>query len=175
MFAALPLEREPFQFKDIPSAVPTWLQEVGGFAAFSLAIVVAVLLWQFFFGRRPARDAEPGRKSFVRSGAFKVLVALVALLYLAAFGARLPYLFRLIGASLSEDTSPPPAPMPTRLEEWLLTSAGACALLVAALPLLLDLFKFRWRRIWAIAKLSFKEALRRRILWVFSAILLVFL
>ena len=43
------------------------------------------------------------------------------------------------------------------------------------MPFVQNVFALRWRRIFALAGLSFKEALRRRVLWAFSALLLVFL
>jgi ABC-type transport system involved in multi-copper enzyme maturation permease subunit len=43
------------------------------------------------------------------------------------------------------------------------------------LPVAVNLARLSGRRIWAIARLSFKEALRRRVLWSFSALIVVFL
>jgi hypothetical protein len=48
-------------------------------------------------------------------------------------------------------------------------------LLAAGLPFALGLASVRFRRIWALAKLSFKEAIRNRVLYGFSAMLLVLL
>src|SRR5262249_32482302 len=62
-----------------------------------------------------------------------------------------------------------------RIAETCLTLAGACALLVVLLPFTANMVRFRARRIWGLAKLSFKEAVRRRVLWVFLALLLVLL
>jgi hypothetical protein len=42
-------------------------------------------------------------------------------------------------------------------------------------PFARNLARLRWRRIGALARLSFKEAVRRRVLYAFSALLLVFL
>src|SRR5205823_15036893 len=57
----------------------------------------------------------------------------------------------------------------------LYTIGGAVALLAAGIPFARELMKLRRRRIWALTKLSFKEAVRGRVLWVFLALLLVFL
>ena len=43
------------------------------------------------------------------------------------------------------------------------------------LPFAVSLSSLRFRRIWALTKLSFKEAIRNRVLYGFSALLLVFL
>jgi ABC-type transport system involved in multi-copper enzyme maturation permease subunit len=55
------------------------------------------------------------------------------------------------------------------------TAAGASAIFAVLLPILADLGQFSLRRIWAVARLSFKEAVRRKVLWVFLALLLVVL
>src|SRR5262249_7798457 len=52
---------------------------------------------------------------------------------------------------------------------------ACCALAAVLVPVLVNIPQLRWRRIWALAKLSFKEALRRRVLWAFSLLLVVFL
>src|SRR5438309_11705446 len=132
MFAALPLEREPFQFQDLPQAVVTWIQVVGGFAAFGGGCVLAFLLWRYLFRLRHAQGHLPemASKSFVRSSTFKVVIALVVLQYLVGISVKVPYFVRLIGASISDEASAPPTPTTTRFEEWMLTSASACALLV---------------------------------------------
>src|SRR5205814_3559414 len=59
----------------------------------------------------------------------------------------------------------------TPRQVWLLTVGGACALLAVLIPLLAGLGRLRFRRIWAIARLSIKETVRQRILWIFSALL----
>src|SRR5437870_911280 len=55
------------------------------------------------------------------------------------------------------------------------TAGGACALATALLPLLADALRLRWRRVWALAALTIKEVTRRRVLWVFALLGLVFL
>ncbi len=58
---------------------------------------------------------------------------------------------------------------------WMLTAGGVCALAGACLGFLLNLPEMSWRRIGAITRLSFKEALRRRVPYIFAVLLLVFL
>src|SRR5207248_10860804 len=60
-------------------------------------------------------------------------------------------------------------------EGVLLFTGGLLALVVVLVPFLLNVLALRWRRIFALAGLCFKEALRRRVLWAFSALVLVFL
>jgi ABC-2 family transporter protein len=52
---------------------------------------------------------------------------------------------------------------------------SAFALGAVLVPFLYDLRTLSWRRIWGLAKLSFKEAIRKRVLWAFSFLLLLFL
>ena len=56
-----------------------------------------------------------------------------------------------------------------------LTVGGALALFAVLLPFAVDLLRLRWRRIWALAKLTILEVSRRRVLWVFLLLALVFL
>src|SRR5258708_6060490 len=71
---------------------------------------------------------------------------------------------------------PAPAHPPTGLErirDYSLTIGGLLALLAFCEPFFIDLFRLRWRRIYALARLSFQEAVRRRVVWVFFFVLLV--
>jgi len=50
-----------------------------------------------------------------------------------------------------------------------------CALCAGRLRVVRGLGRVSARRIWALSRLSFKEAIRRRVLWVFSILIVVFL
>jgi hypothetical protein len=64
----------------------------------------------------------------------------------------------------------------TPTQRWVGALAGLCAIFAVALPVVVDVVtRVRGRRIWALALLSLKEARRRRVVWVFSSIALVFL
>jgi ABC-type transport system involved in multi-copper enzyme maturation permease subunit len=66
----------------------------------------------------------------------------------------------------------------TQLSQWtnlLLTIGGAAALIGFAIPFAADVVRLRARRIGALARLSFKEAVRRRVVWAPVVILLIFL
>src|SRR5262249_46834744 len=65
-----------------------------------------------------------------------------------------------------------------RLDRWyniFLALGGACGVVAVGVPFLRNVAAMRFRRIYALAKLSFKEAIRRRVLYAFSGLLLVFL
>ncbi len=52
---------------------------------------------------------------------------------------------------------------------------GAVALLGVFVPFLRDNLKVRFRRVWALARLAFMEAVRRRVIWVFLIFAVLFL
>jgi hypothetical protein len=58
---------------------------------------------------------------------------------------------------------------------WCFTLGGFGAFVAVFVPFVAHLADLRWRRIWALALLTVKEVIRRRILWVFAALALVFL
>jgi len=152
MFAALAIERDPLRLEDVPDGILYWIQSAGGFAA------VGLLLW-FVFGlpnwRREDREGVPRWQKALFLGA----TVLAVLFYLASYVAML-------------------APSGPRSFPWaglFLTLAGFCAVFAVGMPFLGNLFSLRWRRIFALAKLSFKEAVRRRVLYVFGFLLLLFM
>ncbi len=183
LFATLNLERDPLKLADVGRGLAGWVQDVGGFAAFALLVWLLIRLvgprrfkdsrwgflavWEEPRGRAAAYDPVPRWASSLFS-----LCALGAILgYLATAALRLP------GAM---------APAPAEGEEvaaggldrfagTTLTFAAACAIVAVCLPFVVNLLQLRWRRVWSIARLSFKEAVRRKVLYVFSALLLVFL
>jgi ABC-type transport system involved in multi-copper enzyme maturation permease subunit len=174
MFAALPLERAPLTVSDVPTGVLVWVQVAGGLS-FVLILGWLLIRWLRRFSSSAATTHEPLLPSL------RMLFGLLVLAAAVCYGAYGFANIRNIGygfASLSGDAAALPPEQTAReamIENWSSTIGGACALLAISLPFLGDFFRFRWRRIWAVAKLSFKEATRRRLLWVFSALLLVVL
>lgn len=154
-FATLVLEREPTRWSDLPAGMKTWVQDVGALAAVVLVPCLLVYLVRQAQGRtRPAATGE-------------TRLAPPLLLGLTLVGSALGYLLALTGWLLGGDDR--------TLLDWGKTMGGACALLTVALPFLVALTRLSPRRIWALAKVSFKEAVRRRILWVFAFMLVFFL
>ena len=187
MFAVLFLERDPLRMADLLPALFRWVQTVGGFA------MIGILGWLAvdWMRRRPAdRAAVPrSRRLFVA-----VCIGLALFAYALTLPLRLYEMFEFcFGSSLypspnggavevfwkpavelsqKQKTIIPGFPM---YEAWCLFVGGVLSLTVVLTPFVLNLFALRWRRIFALAGLSFKEALRRRVLWAFSALILVFL
>jgi ABC-type transport system involved in multi-copper enzyme maturation permease subunit len=156
MFAVMTFERDPMRLQDVPSGLLSWIQIAGGWAA------VGVLFWLLAFYTRmrgvdKARIAPWLQRVFVMGAA-------------ASLAGYVAY-FALLAASAAVKN---PAAL-VKYQSLALTLGGAGALLAAGLPFALSLPPLRFRRIGALAKLSFKEAVRSKVLYAFSALLLVFL
>jgi hypothetical protein len=168
IFASLVVEQEPVHWQDLPGQLELGVQNAGGFAAVALVIYCVYL---FFQGPSVARlPWSWWQRLLLRLGIIGMVVG-----YGAFAALKLP---ELLGKLVASAEGQPVAATSFGSPAWpsfALTFGGACALFVLALPFLSDLPLWRGRRIWALARLSFKEAIRRRVLWVFSALLLVFL
>jgi ABC-type transport system involved in multi-copper enzyme maturation permease subunit len=127
------------------------------------------------YGRLPSIDVS----GFVRERGrlFVVLFLTSALGALLIYQIVLPilYLPDIIQSIRSEALAVPPPEWKRRLLSVLWTVAGAAALFAVVLPILADLPRISLRRVGAIARLCLKEAVRRKVLWVFLALLLVVL
>jgi hypothetical protein len=195
---ALVIERDPVQSADLLASFLYWLQAAGGFAAFGLALwLVAAWLRTLLEPRKAvslhrrshfdplagtalADAPEADRRS-------QILAAWLRRLFFAAAGVatvvygilgllQLPAVLRQAWAFLAGQTYTPPK---TSVPAWLLTQGlivgGSAALFAVLLPFGVGLAAVRPRRIWAIALLTIKEVIRRRVLWVFLLLGLVFL
>ncbi len=167
MFGALFFDRDPLQLHDLGPGFLSWLQDAGGFAAAGLVLWLVFGLSRW---RTEQRAAVPGWQSGVFSGAI-LGAALSYLVYFALF----PFV-----ATSEPSTSAPVAGQQSSgglagAQGLFLALGGACAIVAVGLPFGRNLARVRFRRIFALAKLSFKEAVRRRALYACSALLLVFL
>src|SRR5229473_2793579 len=188
MFAVLEMEGDPLSWYKVPEAVHEWLEAVGGFA------ILGLVIWFIF---RLVTPPPPSVRKTGLSPASWIIWSTV----LAVVVASLPIVLTIIwdGLGLTDPSQPRPAKASwTRHLKLPFTStspgsalpllglrrdyayflyyaASSWAIAAVMLPFLMGLTRLRFRRIWSLAKLSFKEAIRRRVLWAFSALLLVFL
>jgi hypothetical protein len=165
IFATLVLERSPLQWADVPGGIVTWVTVVGGFATLFLA------LWLLYYvlGLGTSTAAQKKQASLFTAA---LVIALVGF----AVGGALTYLGRTQEAQQSgEGQARATAGVLQTVGTVSYLIGGGCALAAFLFPFATDIVRLRWRRIWALARLSFKEAIRRRVLWVFSAMVLVFL
>ncbi|HEV3202791.1 MAG TPA: hypothetical protein VGY77_00340 [Gemmataceae bacterium] len=173
MFATLTLERDPLKFEQIPADIQSWLLAAGGFSA------AGILLWLLLqLGHREGSGPIAGGHSWI-----KILLAIILGGYvvsilpagIALVGYDLGWGDPAIGAGKTIGGLAKGDRLKFVLTVDLLKYGAGCALVAALLPVLFHLGRLSPRRIWALTKLSFKEAVRRRILWVFSLLVLVFL
>ncbi len=152
---AMTLEQDPMRLQDVPGDFIAAVQKAGGWAA------CGVLLW-VLLGYTRIRETD--RRAIVPWQRTTFLTGMIV--------AALSYLLAgVLGLVLLATNS-------SRLQmtqSICLTIGGAGALVAAGLPFVLSFSNLRFRRIWALARLSFKEAIRSRVLYGFSALLLVFL
>jgi MFS family permease len=188
IFAVFTFDREPLQWAELPAALKDWTQGAGGVAAAGLAIWCLA----YFLRRRWLRSGfetavlggaggalEPAATAAVRAATAPEMRSfswsLTALLFagLTVCAAACYGLVLLLLGATGADV--PLGSWTTSAISILLTVGGACAIAAVLVPVLADLARFRLHRIWALARLSLKEALRKRYVWGFSAMALIFL
>jgi ABC-type transport system involved in multi-copper enzyme maturation permease subunit len=187
LLGSLILDHEPLELSDVPSAVASWLRDAGGLFAFGLAIVGIAYLARWSAGTAPGlfqlsgldAVADIAQQARRRRGALRAL----AFLTLAAASFALYVLFAALLLVEDVPTRRPvvrrgeiPETIYTPTQNLVLTLAGALAVAAVVLPILLDLWaRIRWRRIWALARLSLKEAWSKGIVWVALIIPFIYL
>jgi hypothetical protein len=172
MFATFVIEREPTRLADLLPVLIAWLQSVGAIAG------VGLVLYYIFkrhdraasavvtrAGRMPIRRVGSSLAFFLACGSWIGFAAVLSALWLQALGFRFALAFQ-----------PGSVPGGFSIGDLVFAGAGLLALLVVGGPFL------RWllleaspRRIWAVARLSLKEALAGKVIYVFAAFSLVFL
>lgn len=164
MFAALVFEsgREPFRLENMPEALANWAQSYGGWAAFGLALWLLV-------GFTRMRSTEKARIPAWESITIAVLAVFACVAYLIVAGYAVA---DLVSFSRGVEVKDPAL---WSFRYWCLTLGGVFSIAAVLVPILRNAVSLRWRRIWGLTRLSFKEALRSRVLYVFSFLLLVFL
>lgn len=203
MLFAFAIERDPLSYADVPGWVIAFLQIAGGYAALGLTIWVLAYLIRRLTVRSPearapvfdpfggflrldapggAPEAGPLDRALARAApalrrVFVAAVVLAAVLYGGLGALHLPAFLSWAAAKYAGETYNPSPPRPAvqQLIGLGLTAAGACALFAVLLPFGVDLLRLRGRRVWALAKLTVLEVIRRRVVWVFLLLALVFL
>src|SRR5262245_32108846 len=166
MFAALILEREPMNLADVPLGLLRWVQITGVVAAIGLVVHGVA-----GYVRRVA-----GHDSNVKKRSSLAFVGLARALYLAYLAVMLvSALLASMGAVFMVQLVPSSGRGPLRLGDYLFAAVGALALVAVLAPFTPGLPHLRWGRIWALARVSLKEAVRRRVMWAFGVIVLIFL
>jgi uncharacterized protein YnzC (UPF0291/DUF896 family) len=170
LFASLVFDREPLRWATLPDALVVWLQNAGGVSAFGIAVVLLAR----------ALQRDPNELNFWILP--PRLRALLPVLKYAILASAIGYLVLVLGWIGSWVRMPRSEMLLTRVNDsqpftvgdWILTLSGLLALFVTLTPIILDLTsRISSSRIWAIARLSWKEAVRGRVIWVFGSLALV--
>jgi hypothetical protein len=199
LFAALVFDRMPLQWSQLPNGIATWVQAVGTVSAFGIAIVLLARALQrdqntLDFLAPADRGAIPDSLAagglatgFVPGGfiygALRIAMSLglqgkfIAGLRYAIMASAAGYiLFGLLWLGATAGIGLLRTMQAQVTMAWIFTISAALALGVVLTPLAIDLcMRISVSRIWAIARLSWKEAVRGRVIWVFGAMTLVFL
>ena len=156
IFATLFVERDPLSWADVPAGIVQWVQSVGGFACLGL------LLW-LVFGWMRTSVVEKNRLPAWKKIIFSVLAGSGLILFVIAIGLRF---FNANNYEAMQNAK--------FLENFQLLASALC-LAAILLPFICNIPRFSLRRIFGLAKLSFQEALRRKVVYAFAALLLIFL
>jgi hypothetical protein len=173
LFAALVIERPPLDWGGFGGAIGQWLRDVGLYAFIWLCLLgLSYMLVPEFRHRTPWNWMY---RTMLYAAVAAVVLGGVFLILLANQG-----MVRDVDAPRSSDPMAASQPEPqtyTTPQKICLSLAGALCLFAVLLPLGRDLRQKRliWRRIWAMARLSIKEAWSRRIVWAGLIIPLIYL
>jgi hypothetical protein len=160
----LVLDREPLQWWMLPYVVLDWVQTAGAFAA------LGVFLW--FIVRYLQRERTP----FTSVELSPLMMGCILMSWAGAAFVLLCWLGSRMGLSFMDDWLPRWGQGSLSIGDIVLTASGVLALGVVLAPIVNDLLtRIGWGRIWAMARLSLKEAIRNRAVLVFAAMALVFL
>lgn len=170
LFATLTLEREPMQWAELPQALVNWLQSAGAIASLGLFLVFAARA-SFSFQRLFAPAGSRVSAGLVRLGAICAIASWVGF---ACVGAL--YVGTFIRISRFQQWLPGAYPEGFSFGDYVFGAAGGLALAVVAFPVLRAFFvEMRFGRVWAMARLSLKEAIRNGSVAVFGVIAIIFL
>jgi hypothetical protein len=172
MFGTFFIERDPLRLKDFPEAMTSWTQDVGGVAA--IGLIVWVILWECGLFRRATAGVPRWMSVLFRVGLLATVLAYIPAILALAYELWVAFTTWSGGEAPSTAIAARGEAL-KRYQNLSLTLGGALALFTAGLPFLSNVARLRWRRVLALAKLSFKEAVRRRVLYAFSGLLLIYL
>jgi hypothetical protein len=172
LFASLVFDRMPLMWQNLPDALCVWLQNAGGVAAFGILLVLLARTLQRDAGEKNLWNLPGGLQGV--AGYLAYIFAIPAIAYTIVIVGWIGAWSGSQGARILLPRIDPSREFTPG--DWLLTVGGAISLLIAVTPIAIDLCtRIRWGRIWAMARLSWTEAVRGRVVWVFGFIALIFL
>jgi len=178
LFGILQLDKgEPNGYAELLALFQSWLQDAGGFAALGLIVYILYALYGFTGKSSSHRLLAPLPSIMILMLFLSVICyAVVALTIFQEFRGQTQL---KLGAWIAPLAEPPReiasigltqhAERPkfhTEIRPLFLMTGGAFALFGILIPVLRDLPKLRFRRIYALSRLVFKQASGIKTLWV---------
>jgi ABC-type transport system involved in multi-copper enzyme maturation permease subunit len=168
LFGLLIIDREPYMFSDLLGLAQAWFQDAGGFIFPGLIIYILYALFANTGDRGRTRTNLP---MVTLLGAAAAMLLYAVYYYLVLKGDGVDTLNRKVidPNSYSKQVAPQ---FSKQWQPLILMIAGICSTFAACVPFALGVLKLRFRRIYAIAKLSVIEVIRNR---VFLVLFIVFI
>jgi hypothetical protein len=174
LFGVLILDRDPFTFANLPGLFQSWLMDAGGFAALGLFVYMLYALFT-------PTDKSLAAKERAGVSTLMVLMAIASLLTYVVVGVLVmtrkgedpAKLYEYFEPGFQYKYVPPTLSLYPR--PLLMSLAGLFAIIGFGEPFARAAAKLRFGRIYAIAKLSFLEAIRSRFFLIFLIVLIPFL
>jgi hypothetical protein len=174
LFGVLLLERDPFTFANLPGLFQSWLMDAGGFAAVGLVVYLIYALFT-------PTDKSQAAKERAGVSQLMVMMAICSLLTYVVVGVLIwtgkgenpakqneifepGYVYKYVAPELD-----------FHLRPLLMSLAGLFAIIGFGEPFARAAAKLSFRRIYAIAKLSFLEAIRSKFFLIFLIALIPYL
>ncbi len=173
LFGVMKFEKEPPSFNGFGDMVLIYIQDAGGFAFLGLCF------WVLLAFLRPIYDypTPTTRKNRLLSPLMLIPGALALAAYLVAFGILMVAYSSDSPEGVADPSMvsvvPTADPQMVTVYEYSTLIGGFFALIGFVGPFVIDLAKLRFNRVYAIARLSFQEAVRNRVVWVFLGVLLL--
>ncbi len=165
-FASLEIETDPPKWGELITILQSWIQDAGIMAAVAFALFAA----HFLSERRKELQGQLSMltQAVIGCAVLSVLAYIGFGLLVLAYGME-PERYQILNRVFTQYNLTP-------MQSNLLTIAGLCAILAVTLPMFVNLFpNLSWRRTWALALLSIKEAIRGRVILIFCFMGVVFL
>lgn len=170
--ASLVFDRQPLHLGNLLDGLLTWVQNVGGVSMFGIVIVLLARAAQRDPNELNFWNFSPRVKKIIPVLKFCIIAAGIGYAALVLFW--IANRLGIPGLALMM-----PRPVGARFVTFgdgILALSGLLAFFVVVFPFAVDLTtRVSFGRIWAVARLSWKEAIRGRVIWVFGAMAIVFL
>lgn len=173
--AILVVEREPPTLADLPGALQSWLQVAGAFATLALAIWWLAGLLRRRIGVLPGQAPAWQVRLFRLTLGLAVICDAVGGSFVLVEGKQTAEPLAVADTTRKPDVVSAEAGSRQSNANLWFTLGGFWAVIGVGAPFVRDLVRLRLRRIWAIARLSIKEANSRGVPWVLLAMLPVYL